>query len=295
VVARLVAAGALPVGKTNLDQFATGLVGTRSPYGACRNAFHPEYISGGSSSGSAVAVATDLVSFSLGTDTAGSGRVPAAFNDLVGLKPTCGRLSTSGVVPACRSLDCVSIFARTAGEAARALAVAEGFDPADPYSRRVPDRPLPPPGGGLRVGVPREDQLEFFGDDDARRLFAAAVVRVRGLGAAIVEVDLAPFIAAARLLYEGPWVAERLAAVGDFLARTPEAVHPVTREILEGGPRSRRSGRSTGSPSCAARPRRRGTGPTRSSPRPPRRSTGSPRSRPIPSPSTRGSAATRTS
>ncbi len=235
VVARLVAAGALPVGKTNLDQFATGLVGTRSPYGACRNAFHPEFISGGSSSGSAVAVATGLVSFSLGTDTAGSGRVPAAFNDLVGLKPTCGRLSTSGVVPACRSLDCVSIFARTAGEAARVLAVAEAFDPADPYSRRVLDRPLPPPGGGLRVGVPQEDQLELFGDDDARRLFAAAAARLEGLGAAVVEVDLAPFLAAARLLYEGPWVAERLAAVGDFLARAPDAVHPVTRQILEGG------------------------------------------------------------
>ena len=237
VVARLEAAGAVPVGKTNLDQFATGLVGTRSPYGACRNAFDPAFISGGSSSGSAVAVATGLASFSLGTDTAGSGRVPAAFNNLVGLKPSCGLLSTRGVVPACRSLDCVSVFALTAGDAARVLAVAEGLDPEDPYSRRLAARPLPRPGAGLRVGVPRADQLEFFGDADAPGLFAAAAARLAGLGAALVEIDLAPFLEAARLLYEGPWVAERWAAVGAFLEASPEAVWPVTRAIIEGGRR----------------------------------------------------------
>src|SRR5271168_4619332 len=160
VVARLLDAGAIPLGKTNLDQFATGLVGTRSPHGACRNAFDGSYISGGSSSGSAVAVATGLASFSLGTDTAGSGRVPAAFNNIVGLKPSLGRISTAGVVPACRSLDCVSIFTLTADDAARVLQVAEGFDPADAYSRAPRDRSIE----GLRFGVPRQEQLQFFGD-----------------------------------------------------------------------------------------------------------------------------------
>src|ERR1700676_4519509 len=158
VVQRLLEAGAIPLGKTNLDQFATGLVGTRSPYGACRNSFNADYISGGSSSGSAVAVATGLASFSLGTDTAGSGRVPAAFNNIVGLKPSNGRLSPRGVVPACRSLDCVSVFALTPEDAASVLDAAEGYDAADPYSRKVDDRGL----NGLRFGIPRRDQLQFF-------------------------------------------------------------------------------------------------------------------------------------
>ncbi len=178
VVQRLIDAGAIPLGKTNLDQFATGLVGARSPYGACRNSFNPDYISGGSSSGSAVAVARGLASFSLGTDTAGSGRVPAAFNNIVGLKPSNGRLSTSGVVPACRSLDCVSIFALTAEDAAAVMDVAAGFDAADPYSCRLGYRPL----AGMRCGVPRRGQLQFFCDRDYARLFDDAVNRLESLG-----------------------------------------------------------------------------------------------------------------
>ncbi len=228
VVARLLAAGATPVGKTNLDQFATGLVGTRSPYGAPRNVFNPDYISGGSSSGSAVAVARNEVDFALGTDTAGSGRVPAAFNQIIGLKPTKGRLSTRGVVPACRSLDCVSIFTRDIATAARVLAVTEGFDPLDPFSRARPichlisDKISDP----HRIGVPRADQLEWFGNTESPALFAAALDRLRTLGIKITEVDFSPFLDAARLLYEGPWTAERYAAVGAFIEQhsaTPES------------------------------------------------------------------------
>jgi len=233
VVERLAAAGAIPLGKTNLDQFATGLVGLRSPYGVPKNPFDPAYIPGGSSSGSAVAVAAGLCDFALGTDTAGSGRVPAAFNNLVGLKPTRGLLSTRGVVPACRSLDCVSIFTRTVAEAARVLEVAAAFDSEDSFSRvatpPVADEPWPP-----RVGVPRPDQLEFFGNDGAAALFASAVDRWRALGATIVEIDYAPFRETARLLYEGPWVAERYAAIRGFIEVHPEALHPVTRKIIEG-------------------------------------------------------------
>ena len=231
VVQKLIAAGAVPLGKTNLDQFATGLVGVRSPYGACRNSFNPEYISGGSSSGSAVAVASGLASFSLGTDTAGSGRVPAAFNNLIGMKPSNGRISTRGIVPACRSLDCVSIFALTAEDAATVLDVAAQFDAADAYSRTVKPRAL----AGLRCGVPRRDQLQFFGDTEYPRLFDRALSMLAGLGAVAVETDIAPFLEAARLLYEGPWIAERYAAVGDFLESHPAAFHPVTRQIIEAG------------------------------------------------------------
>jgi allophanate hydrolase len=231
VVQKLVEAGAIPLGKTNLDQFATGLVGARSPYGACRNSFNPDYISGGSSSGSAVAVATGLASFSLGTDTAGSGRVPAAFNNIIGLKPSNGRLSTGGVVPACRSLDCISIFALTAEDAARVLDVAEGFDAADPYSRKTGNRTL----AGLRFGMPRPDQLQFFGDTEYERLFDRAVRQLESLGGTPVEIDFAPFLDAARLLYEGPWIAERYAAVGWFIDAHPDAIHPVTREIIAAG------------------------------------------------------------
>jgi allophanate hydrolase len=231
-VSRLIAEGAIVIGKTNLDQFATGLVGTRSPYGACSSVFDPRYISGGSSSGSAVAVARGQVSFSLGTDTAGSGRVPAMFNGLVGLKPTKGLLSTSGVVPACRSLDCVSIFAQSIDDAELVLRVAQGFDPDDPYSR-VPTWPPSPGREKLRVGVPTPNSLEFFGDSANERLFGAAVQRFVDLGADVVGVDLTPFREAASLLYSGPWVAERLAAIGPFLAQRPEAVHPVVRGIVE--------------------------------------------------------------
>jgi len=236
VVQRLIDAGAIPIGKTNLDQFATGLNGTRSPYGACRNAFNPDFISGGSSSGSAVAVALGLASFSLGTDTAGSGRVPAAFNNLVGHKPSCGALSTRGVVPACRSLDAVSIFALTAEDAERVLAVAAGFDAADEYSR-----PLAPHGfdfgraPAFRFGVPMQKDLEFFGNAEAERLFGEAVQRMQSLGGTPVEVDLAPFLDTARLLYGGPWVAERYLAIREFFDAQPEKVFPPVREIIAGG------------------------------------------------------------
>ena len=235
VVQRLLDAGAIALGKTNLDQFATGLVGTRSPYGAPANAFDPRYISGGSSSGSAIAVAAGLASFALGTDTAGSGRVPAAFNNLVGLKPTLGLLSTRGVVPACRTLDCISIFALTVRDATGVLAVAQGFDREDPYSRAAPA-----PAGGIgaryRFGVPRKTELEFFGDREAERLYCAALEKLEMLGGERVELDFAPFFETARLLYEGPWVAERWLVVRELLARNPEAVHPVTRRVVEKAP-----------------------------------------------------------
>ena len=234
VVRRLEAAGAILIGKTNLDQFATGLTGTRSPYGALSSVADPDYIAGGSSSGSAVAVASRLVSFALGTDTAGSGRVPAAFNGIVGLKPTRGLLSTTGVVPACRSLDCVSIMAHTVGDAATVLAEARGYDPADPYSRE-----LRGPGPGLaaafRFGVPPPAQREFFGDTAAAELYERALARLESLGGRRVEIDFSPFRAAADLLYEGPWVAERLAAIRPFFEAQPEEIHPVVRAIIGGG------------------------------------------------------------
>lgn len=234
VVRRLLDAGAILMGKTNLDQFATGLVGTRSPYGACRNAFDARYISGGSSSGSAVAAATGMVSFSLGTDTAGSGRVPAAFNNLVGLKPTRGLVSTLGVVPACRSLDCVSVFAQSCADALAVLDVIEGYDAADPYSRAAQDGPVFAPDA-FCVAVPPKEQLEFFGDEDYAALYEAAVRRLERLGGRVVEVDLEPFLAAQALLYGGPWVAERLAPLESFLERHAAEFHPVTRRITESG------------------------------------------------------------
>ncbi len=236
VVQRLIAAGAIPVGKTNLDQFATGLVGVRSPYGACKNSLQPDYISGGSSAGSAVSVALGLASFSLGTDTAGSGRVPAMLNNLVGLKPSVGRIPATGVVPACRTLDVVSVFALTAGDAATVLAAAQGQDPLDAYSRN-----LPPHGHNFgaastfRFGVPREADLEFHGNPEGPAQFAQAVAHLVALGGTLVEVDLRPFRAVATLLYEGPWVAERYQAIRDFIEATPEALHPVTRAITEKG------------------------------------------------------------
>ncbi len=236
VVQRLIAAGAIPLGKTNLDQFATGLVGTRSPIGACANSFDPRYISGGSSSGSAVAVAAGIASFSLGTDTAGSGRVPACFNNIVGLKPSLGRLSATGVVPACRTLDTISIFSLTADDALRVLQVAEGFDTDDAYSRPLKNMPIRGRhGGGLRFGVPRPEQLQFFGDPEYARCFEQAVQQLTQLGAIPVVIDFAPFLQAARLLYEGPWVAERYAAVGAFIDSHPDEVFPVTRHIIGGG------------------------------------------------------------
>jgi allophanate hydrolase len=225
-VQKLLDAGALVIGKTNLDQFATGLVGTRSPYGACRNAIDGSYISGGSSSGSAVAVALGIAGIALGTDTAGSGRVPAAFNGLVGLKPTRGLVSTRGVVPACRSLDCVSVFARTCAEALEALQAVEGPDPQDPWSRQ--GDPVHFAVERFRFAVP--DALEFHGDAGYEALFARALARLEALGGTRVTVDFAPFLEAQQLLY-GPWVAERTAALeqhlGDML--------PVTRGIVQSG------------------------------------------------------------
>ncbi|PTR14765.1 allophanate hydrolase [Nitrosospira sp. Nsp2] len=239
VVQRLIDAGAIPIGKTNLDQFATGLNGTRSPYGACQNAFNPDYISGGSSSGSAVALAKGMVCFSLGTDTAGSGRVPAAFNNLIGYKPTRGWLSTRGVVPACRSLDCVSIFAFTATDARRILEVSAGYDEEDVYSRQRKEHvfDFSISGRRFRFGVPRQHQLQFFGNQDAARLFGRAVASMEALGGTAAEIDFAPFLETARLLYEGPWVAERYAAIRDFFDSHSDQVVAPVREIIGGANR----------------------------------------------------------
>ena len=239
VVQKLEAAGAILIGKTNMDQFATGLVGTRSPYGACSSVFGKDYISGGSSAGSAVAVASSLVCFALGTDTAGSGRVPAMFNNLVGLKPSIGVISTHGVVPACRSLDCVSIFAGTAAEAALVLASAGGYDPQDPYSRKLTPAAgaWADPAMAFRFGVPSQAALQFFGDTLNPALFQEAVAALGALGGKPVEVNLAPFLEAAKLLYNGPWIAERTAAIGPFLAGHREAMDPVVASIIAGGER----------------------------------------------------------
>ncbi len=226
-VARLLSAGAVPIGKTNLDQFATGLVGVRSPFGACGSAFDERYVAGGSSSGSALAVAHAQVSFSLGTDTAGSGRVPAGFNNLVGVKPTRGLVSTHGVVPACRSLDCVSVFAGSVPDAQAVLEVLAGSDPLDPFSRAPAVASSRPIG---RVGVPKT--LEFFGNVAYEALFASARQRLAALGASVVEVSIDAFLEAATLLYGGPWVAERYAAVGEFMEAHLGEVHPVVRDIV---------------------------------------------------------------
>jgi allophanate hydrolase len=230
VVRLLREAGAIPLGKANLDQFATGLVGTRSPYGIPRNAVAPGFLPGGSSSGSASALAAGLCAFSLGTDTAGSGRVPAAFQELIGWKPSRGLLSTRGVVPACRSLDCVSVFATSAQDAAEVLRVAGVYDPADVFSRTLVQASALPES--FRFGVP--ETMDFAGDPDAPGLFRAAVEKLVALGGQAVAIDLTPFTDAAKLLYEGPWVAERWAAVGEFVEAHPEAIFPVTKTILSG-------------------------------------------------------------
>ncbi|MES2821627.1 MAG: allophanate hydrolase [Pseudomonadota bacterium] len=237
LVEQLIALGAVPLGKTNLDQFATGLNGTRSPYGECRNSVHPDYPSGGSSAGSALAVALGVASFALGTDTAGSGRVPAALNNLVGLKASKGLLSTAGVVPACRTLDCVTYFTATAREASQLLVLTAKLDPRDAYSRGNAQwndgsafgTPRP-----FRFGVPR--QLEFLGCGESPALFAACVERLEALGGQAVEIDFSPFLEAARLLYEGPWVAERYSVAGELIEAQPEAVLPVIRAVLEKAP-----------------------------------------------------------
>jgi allophanate hydrolase len=239
VIQRLLDAGALLVGKTNLDQFATGLVGVRSPYGPCVNPFNSRFIAGGSSSGSAVATATGLCAFAMGTDTAGSGRVPAAFNNLVGVKPTRGLLSTTGIVPACRSLDCVSILAATAADGELVWDLAQGPDGGDAYSRTFA------PGDGaaawlpgpFRFGIPDLSQLDFFGDEAAKGLFERTITRLEAIGGISVPIDFSPFREASALLYDGTWVAERFAAFGDFVTANRGAVNPVVASILMGAAR----------------------------------------------------------
>jgi allophanate hydrolase len=234
-VARLREAGALILGKTNLDQFATGLVGVRTPYGIGRNLFDPKLIPGGSSTGSALAVGAGFAPLALGTDTAGSGRVPASFGNIVGLKPSRGIVSTAGVVPACHTLDCVSVFALTVDDATTALQVIGAPDPADPFTvpRTVPAvGPMP---HGLKLGVPLKGQLLFFGDRASETAYEAALTRLSGLGVKLVEFDIEPFYSAARLLYEGPWVAERFLTVKALVASSPESMHPITRQILLAG------------------------------------------------------------
>lgn len=239
VVDRLIKAGALLVGKTNMDQFATGLVGTRSPYGVCRNAFDETFISGGSSSGSAVAVAQGLVSFALGTDTAGSGRVPAGFNNIVGMKPTKGRLSTHGVVPACKSLDCVSIFALTSEDTWTVFNTAKGKDEYDEFSRTLPVTPKKSfhknPELPFKFGIPEPKDLKFFGNNDYEKLYYQAVEQLEKLAGTKVMIDYAPFQETANLLYEGPWVAERYAALQEFIEAQRTILFPVTGTIIDNG------------------------------------------------------------
>ena len=231
VVHRLRAAGALVIGKTNLDQFATGLNGTRSPYGAPRSVFNADYVSGGSSSGSAVAVASGLAVFALGTDTAGSGRVPAAFNNLVGIKPTPGLVPNTGVVPACRSVDVVTVFAGTVADGVCIRRILDGPDAGDPFSRAAAPVGLPK---HPKIGVLAADEREFFGNTEVEALYDAAIARAESLGASILTFDYAPFREVAALLYDGPWVAERLAAVEAFLASNPDDFDPTVRRIIAG-------------------------------------------------------------
>ncbi|MEM9386148.1 MAG: allophanate hydrolase [Pseudomonadota bacterium] len=229
VVERLLNAGATPLGKSNLDQFATGLVGTRSPYGVCRNAIDPTRISGGSSAGSAVAVTLGEADFALGTDTAGSGRIPAAFHGLVGLKPSRGLLPTTGVVPACRSLDCITTFTHTVADAAQLLHTLAGPDDTDPMCRTLTPHMFPNPP---TIGVPLDDQLAFASPQWGPQAFREACDRLGAIGCTVVPVDITPFVDAGALLYEGPWVAERAVAVGEFIAEHPDDVHPVTASII---------------------------------------------------------------
>ncbi|MBV9672400.1 MAG: allophanate hydrolase [Verrucomicrobia bacterium] len=228
VVQKLLEAGAILIGKTNLDQFATGLVGTRSPYGACHSVFSDQFISGGSSSGSAVAVASGLVSFALGTDTAGSGRVPAALNNIVGLKPTIGILSTGGIIPACRSLDCVSVFALTVGDAEKVLINALTEKPLSRWERNCRNCL----NRSARIGTLTDLQAI---DEQFRPAYEQAIQRLLKMGHTIVETDIGPFLETAKLLYDGPWLAERFAAVGAFIKEHPDKTHPVVRDIILSG------------------------------------------------------------
>lgn len=237
VVEKLIQAGAIPIGKTNLDQFATGLVGTRSPYGECKNSINKEYISGGSSSGSAVAVALEMASFSLGTDTAGSGRVPAAFNNLIGLKATKGVLSTSGVVPACRSLDCVTVFAKDLDSISQVFEIVNVYDEQDIYSRNYEsvEKIEFEEKAKFSFAIPKKEQLKFFGDEEAKKLFEEAVKKFESLGGKAFEIDYEPFNESANLLYSGPWVTERFIAIKDVITKTPQIVEPTVRKIISGG------------------------------------------------------------
>lgn len=235
VVAKLKEAGAICLGKTNLDQFATGLVGVRSPYPIPRNAVDPAIVPGGSSSGSGVVVGHGIVSFALGTDTAGSGRVPAALNNVVGLKPSLGALSASGVVPACRTLDTISIFALTVADAWEAFAAAADYDASDAYARKLPKPILSALPPRPRIGIPDADSLVTCGDSVQAEDFRATIARLKDTGAEIVALDFEPFYAVARMLYEGAWLAERVAAVGDRLTDAAGTMHPTTRAILTPG------------------------------------------------------------
>lgn len=232
-VARLRRSGAIPLGKTNLDQFATGLVGVRSPFPPPLNALDPTIVPGGSSSGSAVAVACGLVSFALGTDTAGSGRVPAALNNVVGIKPSLGLVSGRGVVPACRTLDTVSVFALGVEDAWQVLQAMAAFDPSDAYARSLPLHPLAPSAAGRRVGVPARRHRHFFGDSRQAASFEDSLAEIEALGCELVEIDFEPFFEVGRLLYDGPWVAERFTVVEALLRTMPDAIHPVTRQVIE--------------------------------------------------------------
>ncbi|MET3611841.1 allophanate hydrolase [Rhizobium aquaticum] len=234
VVARLREAGAIVIGKTNLDQFATGLVGVRTPYPVPKNSLDPEIVPGGSSGGSGVVVARGIVTFSLGTDTAGSGRVPAALNNIVGLKPSLGSLSATGMVPACRTLDTISVFALTVDDAFAAYAAASVYDQADAYSKRFAPMKLATPAKGLKIGVPDEKTRLFFGDEVQATSFAAACETLKTLGHEIVELDFTPLYQVAAMLYEGAWVAERYAATENIMKERPEIMHPVTRQIISG-------------------------------------------------------------
>ncbi len=252
VVTRLKRAGAVVVGKTNLDQFAAGYAGIRTSRPAPRNALDARFVPGGSSSGCAVAVAAGLVPLAIGTETAGGGLVPAALNNIVGLKPSLGLVSTAGLVPACRTLDCVSLFALTVDDAWTALRVLAGPDPADAFAR---PRPLGTPGAmarGVKVGAPRSAQRIFFGDAAAAAAYETALARLAALGAALVEIDFEPFVRAARLMREGPWIAERYVAARPVLESAPQNLHPVTREVLLGGARKNAAEAFTGFHQLAA-------------------------------------------
>lgn len=233
-VQKLLEAGAILIGKTNLDQFATGLVGVRTGYTVPHNAFSADYISGGSSSGAALSVANGLVSFAIGTDTGGSGRVPAGYNNIVGLKPTKGLLSTRHMVAACRTLDCLSVFALTATDTEHVFKVAQGFDGENPYSRSRQGLPLKiyEPKQQFRFGVPRADQRAFFGNADVKAQYEDAIKTLTDLGGTCIDVDYEPFLETNDLLFNGPWVAERYVSVGDFVETDPESVFPVVREII---------------------------------------------------------------